>query len=141
MLAEESHARLEENNIFEEDGYDDNVIIDDVNDLCFKDEDPSNDYKIKETNISQLFRNYQNKSVLIAKNGGLLVESNVHEILSLSSIFLLVPNSHSRTMIDIFGSRLLDEIHQNIMPVQNATLNSEYEIKFREAIKKNKKIT
>jgi hypothetical protein len=139
VLAEESHARLEENNIFEEDGYDDNVIIDDVNDLCFKDGDPSDDYKIKETNISQLFRNYQNKSVWIAKNGGLLVESNVHEILSLSSIFLLVPNSHSRTMIDIFGSRLLDEIHQNIMPVQNATLNSEYELKFREAIKKTKK--
>ena len=78
--------------------------------------------------MSQLFRNFQNKSIWIAKNGGLFVESNVHEILSLSSIFLLTPNSHSKTIIDIFGSLLLDEIHQNVMPVQNKTLNSKYEI-------------
>ncbi|CAG8619787.1 7407_t:CDS:10, partial [Funneliformis caledonium] len=84
---------------------------------------PSDDYRIREANVSQLFRNFQNKSIWIAKNGGLFVESNVHEILSLSSIFLLTPNSHSKTIIDIFGFRLLDEIHQNVMPVQNITLN------------------
>lgn len=48
------------------------------------------------------------------------------------AIFLLTPNSHSKTIIDIFGSRLPDEIHQNVIPVQNTTLNSEYELKFRE---------
>ncbi|CAG8711406.1 3110_t:CDS:2, partial [Funneliformis mosseae] len=104
-----------------------------------EDGDPSDDYRIREANVSQLFRNFQNKSIWIAKNGGLFVESNVHEILSLSSIFLLTPNSHSKIIIDIFGSRLLDEIHQNVMPVQNTTLNSKYELKFREAIKKVKK--
>ncbi|CAG8472701.1 11501_t:CDS:2 [Acaulospora morrowiae] len=51
--------------------------------------DPANDLKIGDTNVSQLFRQYQNESLKITKTGGLLVESNVHEILSLSSLFFL----------------------------------------------------
>ncbi|CAG8787248.1 10432_t:CDS:2, partial [Racocetra persica] len=78
------------NNIFTKNYYDnDRVIIDDVEDLYFQDGDPTNDYKIKEINVSQMFRKYQNESVRMSKNGGLFVESNVHEIFSLSSIFLL----------------------------------------------------
>ncbi|RHZ81429.1 hypothetical protein Glove_120g46 [Diversispora epigaea] len=115
------------------------LIIDDVNNLCFEINEYSYDYKIENTNVSQLFRQYQNESVKISKNGGLTVESNVHEILSLSSIFLLIPGSHSTTMITMFGSQLLDKIHQQIIPTQSVTLNSECELKFREAIKKAKK--
>ncbi|CAG8551695.1 2796_t:CDS:2, partial [Diversispora eburnea] len=37
--------------------------------------------------------------VKISKNGSLTVKSNVYKILSLSSIFLLIPGSHSKTMI------------------------------------------
>jgi hypothetical protein len=59
------------------------IIINDVDELCFKDGDPENDLKIGDTNVSQLFRKYQNESVKIAKTEGLFVESNVHEILSL----------------------------------------------------------
>ncbi|CAI2179326.1 16317_t:CDS:2, partial [Funneliformis geosporum] len=111
------------------------IIINDVDELCFKDGDPENDLKIGDTNVSQLFREYQNESVMIAKTEGLFVESNVHEILSLSSIFLLAPGSHSNTMINIFGSPLLNEIYQQIAPAQQIELSSECETKFRKAIK------
>ncbi|CAG8722259.1 450_t:CDS:2, partial [Funneliformis caledonium] len=122
--------------LIEED--EDSLTIDDVGDLCFEKNEQLYDHKIKNTNVSLLFRLYQNESVKISKNGGLTVESNVHEILSLSSIFLLIPGSHSKTMIKMFGSSLLDEICQHVIPTQNITLNSEYELKFREAIKKSK---
>ncbi|CAG8677669.1 3447_t:CDS:2, partial [Scutellospora calospora] len=128
------------NNIFSENYYDnDRVIIDDVENLYFKDGDPANDYKINEFNVSQMFRKYQNESVRMSKNGGLVIESNVHEILSLSSIFLLSPNSYSKQMVNVFGTRFLDEIRQNIIPTQEMTLNLECELKFREAIKKSTK--
>jgi len=125
----------EKENDDEDEDEDGVIIINDVDELCFKDGDPENDLKIGDTNVSQLFRKYQNESVKIAKTEGLFVESNVHEILSLSSIFLLSPGSHSNTMIDIFGSPLLNEIHQQIAPAQQIELSSECETKFRKVIK------
>ncbi|CAI2195340.1 9834_t:CDS:2, partial [Funneliformis geosporum] len=125
------------NPFLEKDEVDDDIlIIDDIDDLCFMDGNPADGYKIEETNVSHLFRKYQNNSINIAKTEGLFIESNVHEILSLSSIFLLIPDSHSRKMIDIFGSPLLDEIHQQIIPTQQTALDSECEAKFRDAIKR-----
>ncbi|CAG8678446.1 3463_t:CDS:2, partial [Acaulospora morrowiae] len=124
------------NPFLDEDEVDDILVIDDVDDLCFMNGNPADDYKIEGTNVSYLFRKYQNNSRNIAKTEGLFVESNVHEILSLSSIFLLIPDSHSRNMIDIFGSPLLDEIHQQIMPTPQIALDSECEAKFRDAIRR-----
>ncbi|CAG8585652.1 5726_t:CDS:2 [Acaulospora morrowiae] len=116
---------------------DDIIAINDVPDeLYFVDGNLADDFKIGEDNVSQLFRQYQNESIRIAKTECLLVESNVHEILSLSSIFLLTPNSHSKIMINIFGSPLLDEIHQQFIPTQQTELDSGCESKFREAIKR-----
>ncbi|CAG8476700.1 17897_t:CDS:2 [Cetraspora pellucida] len=111
------------------------IIIDDVDELCFNDGDPENDLKIGEINISQLFRKYQNESVKVAKTDGLFVESNVHEILALSSIFLLIPGSYSKKMINIFGSPLLDEVYKQVKPVQQTEIDSECESKFRKVIK------
>ncbi|CAG8699967.1 15628_t:CDS:2, partial [Racocetra fulgida] len=120
--------------VVEEDEYG-TIIVDDVDELCFNDGDPANDLKIGEINISQLFRKFQNESVKIAKTDGLFVESNVHEILALSSIFLLIPGSYSKQMVNIFGSPLLDEVYQQIKPVQQTEIDSEYESKFRKVIK------
>ncbi|CAG8827189.1 6682_t:CDS:2, partial [Cetraspora pellucida] len=55
------------------------LIIDDVDSLCFIEGNPADDYKIGETNISHLFRKYQNNSLNIAKTDGLYVESNIHQ--------------------------------------------------------------
>lgn len=120
--------------IDEEEDEDDVIAIDDVDDLCFENGNLENDYKIGDINVSQLFRHYQNASINIAKKEGLFIESNVHEILSLSSIFLL-PDSHSNTMIDIFGSPLLNEIHRQIASTRQIELNSECEPTFRKVIK------
>uniref|UniRef100_A0A1D1Y2D4 DNA ligase n=1 Tax=Anthurium amnicola TaxID=1678845 RepID=A0A1D1Y2D4_9ARAE len=120
----------------EEEDEDGVIIIDDVDELRFEEGDPTNDLKIGDTNITQLFRQYQNESLKIAKTGGLLVESNVHEILSLSSIFLLTLGSHPNMMIDIFSSPLLDEIYKTMVLTQQIELDSECELKLRIATKK-----
>ncbi|CAG8688795.1 9691_t:CDS:2, partial [Funneliformis caledonium] len=96
----------EKENEDEDENEDGVIIINDIDELCFKDGDPENDLKIGDNNVSQLFRKYQNESAKIAKTEGLFAESNVHEILSLSSIFLLAPE-----------------------------LSSEYETKFRKVVK------
>ncbi|CAB4445538.1 unnamed protein product [Rhizophagus irregularis] len=125
------------NPFIEEEGEDYPIIINDIPDeLSFKDEDSIDDLKIREINVSRLFRQYQNESIKIAKTGGLFVESNVHEILSLSSIFLLNSGSHSKTMIDIFSSSLLDDIYQQANPPQQIELYTDCELKLRKVIKK-----
>ncbi|RIA84851.1 hypothetical protein C1645_742008 [Glomus cerebriforme] len=120
----------------EEDEEDDIIAINDIPcELSFEYEESDNDFFLGKTNVSQLFRKYQNESIRIAKNGGLLVESHVQEILSLSSILMLTPNSHSTTMIDLFGSPLLDQIHRKLMPIQQIVLEPKCELTFRKAIK------
>ncbi|PKB95616.1 hypothetical protein RhiirA5_436384, partial [Rhizophagus irregularis] len=112
------------------------LSIDDIPcDLTFENEVTTNDILIGETNVSLLFRNYQNKSLELARTKGLFVETNVHEILSLSSILLLTTNSHSNVMIDLFGSPSLDQIHQEFMPEQQIELDPKCESTFRKAIK------
>ncbi|POG58078.1 hypothetical protein GLOIN_2v946534 [Rhizophagus irregularis DAOM 181602=DAOM 197198] len=112
------------------------LSIDDIPcDLTFENEVTTNDILIGETNVSLLFRNYQNKSLELARTKGLFVETNVHEILSLSSILLLTTNSHSNVMIDLFGSPSLEQIHQEFMPEQQIELDPKCESTFRKAIK------
>ncbi|CAG8609609.1 11242_t:CDS:2 [Funneliformis caledonium] len=55
------------NPFLEKDEVDVILIIDDVDDLCFMDGDSADDYKIEETNVSHLFRNYQNNSINMQK--------------------------------------------------------------------------
>ncbi|UZO18267.1 uncharacterized protein OCT59_009584 [Rhizophagus irregularis] len=115
------------------------LSIDDIpQGLTFKDENSVDDFYMGDINVSSLFRYYQNQSLKLARDKGLFVETNVHEILSLSSILMLSPNSHSTLMIDSFGSPLLDQIHQELIPTQQV-LDSESESKFRKAIKKANK--
>ncbi|CAG8635767.1 1370_t:CDS:2 [Ambispora gerdemannii] len=109
-----------DNPFFEEDDH--IIAIDDIPcELSFEHGDSASDFFLGETNVSQL-------------SGSLFVESNVHEILSLS-ILMLAPNSHSNLMIDLFGSPLLDLIHQELMPTQQIVLDPKCESTFREAIK------
>ncbi|CAB4387418.1 unnamed protein product [Rhizophagus irregularis] len=57
---------FEEENEDEDEDDDGVIIINDVDELCFKDGDPENDLKIGDNNVSQLFRKYQNESAKIA---------------------------------------------------------------------------
>ncbi|CAG8497203.1 4307_t:CDS:2, partial [Paraglomus occultum] len=126
---------LEEENPFIEEETD--IIIDDVPcEFSFKNGDPVDDLHMGETNVSLIFRNYQKQSLNIARDKGLFVESNVQEILSLSSILLLASNSYSNTMTDHFGLSLLDEIHQKFKSEQQIILilDSNSETTFRKAV-------
>src|SRR6266496_835756 len=120
-IEEEGSPIKHENPFIEEE--EDEIIIDDVPyEFSFENGDSADDLHVGKTNVSIIFRNYQNQSLNIARDKGLFVESNVQEILSLSSILLLAPNSYSRTMIDHFGLSLLDEIHQKLTPDQRKLL-------------------
>ncbi|CAH1769980.1 13970_t:CDS:2, partial [Entrophospora sp. SA101] len=67
--------------------------------------------KINGINIKTLLETYRDVSLKIGKEKQLLVESNTYEILSLSYILLLIPNSYSKTIIRSFGITLLEELH------------------------------
>ncbi|CAG8564233.1 6184_t:CDS:1, partial [Scutellospora calospora] len=108
---------LEEESLFVDEKEDKDIIIDDIPcEFSFKNGDPVDDLYVEETNVSLLFRNYQNQSLNIARDKSLFVKSNIQEILSLSSIILLASNSYSNTIIDYFGLSLLDEIYQKFKP-------------------------
>jgi hypothetical protein len=96
---------------------------------------PEDDFLIEGLNISELFRRYQNESINLANSDGLYVETNVHEILALTSIFMLSQNSHSEMMMNIFGSNLLDKIVKKFSPTNKRELDAECESKFRKVIK------
>jgi len=131
------HVDIDNNSFLEESDF--ILSIDDIpHGLTFKDENSVDDFYMGDINVSSLFRNYQNQSLKLARDKGLFVESNVHEILSLSSILMLSPNSHSTLMIDFFGSPLLDQIHQELIPTQQK-LEPEFESKFSAEIKKANK--
>ncbi|CAG8538414.1 4379_t:CDS:2 [Cetraspora pellucida] len=99
---------LEGENPFVEEEEDKDIIFDDIPcEFSFKNGDPVDD-------LHDLF-----------------MESNVQEMLSLSSILLLASNSYSNTMIDHFGLSLLDEIHQKFKSEQQIVLDSNSETTFR----------
>lgn len=62
--------------------------------------------------ISAKFRRYINEAVSYANTKGLYVEMNTHEILSLSSILVLILNSYSTKMVEAFGLDVLELIHK-----------------------------
>ncbi|CAJ0825780.1 7793_t:CDS:2 [Entrophospora sp. SA101] len=63
--------------------------------------------KINGINIKTLLETYRDVSLKIGKEKQLLVESNTYEILSLSYILLLIPNSYSKTIIRSFGITIM----------------------------------
>src|SRR4051812_25865656 len=71
--------------------------------------DFENDFFVEEHDVSRLYREYKNKSIKLSNTCGLYVETNIHEILALTSIFMITPNSYSDIMINIFGLDLLDK--------------------------------
>ncbi|CAG8451302.1 7863_t:CDS:2 [Dentiscutata heterogama] len=112
-----------------------------ITDLAYNDEDDEimiikdnrdleGDFFIEGCNISKLFRQYKNKSINLANSGGLYAETNVHEILALTSIFMLTPNSHSEMMINIFEldaeceSKFRRIIKQSINDSRDSTIKS-----------------
>ncbi|CAB4432782.1 unnamed protein product [Rhizophagus irregularis] len=79
------------------------TIIRNISRLSLNNSNDENEFIIDECNVSKLFQQYQDESFKLANSDGLYVETNVHEILSLTSILMLLPNSHSEMMMNIFG--------------------------------------
>ncbi|CAG8459742.1 7649_t:CDS:2 [Paraglomus occultum] len=93
------------------------------------------DMHINDVNISARFRKYVDGAVSLAKTKGLYVEMNTHEILSLSSILVLIPNSYPAKMVEYFGLDLLEAIHRECMPRLSLQLDIEIENVYRRVVK------
>lgn len=63
------------------------------------------------------------------------VEMNTHEILSLSSILVLIPNSYSTKMVEAFGLDVLESIHKEYTPKLSLQLDIEIENVYRNVVK------
>ncbi|GBC40224.2 C2H2-type zinc finger transcription factor [Rhizophagus irregularis DAOM 181602=DAOM 197198] len=116
------------------------TIIRNVPQLSLNNSNDGNEFVIEDYNVSKLFQQYQNESYKLANSDGLYVETNVHKILSLTSILMLSPNSHSEMMMNIFGLDLLDKISENLKP-NKQEFNAEYEAKFRNIIRQSSNIS
>ncbi|GES97487.1 C2H2-type zinc finger transcription factor [Rhizophagus clarus] len=93
------------------------------------------DMYVNNVNISAKFRAYVNEAISHANANGLYVESNTHEILSLSSILVLIPNSYSTKMVEVFGLQVLASIHHEYTPTLSMLLDTEIECIYRNVVK------
>ncbi|CAI2193392.1 14786_t:CDS:2, partial [Funneliformis geosporum] len=120
---------------FSEDTEDENGVITNVP-LSFTPlESSESDLFVNGVNLSEKFRTYINEAILHANEKGLYVESHTHEILSLSSILVLIPNSYSTKMVEVFGLDLLELTHQKYTPKLSLRLDIEIENIYRSVIK------
>ncbi|RGB22392.1 hypothetical protein C1646_776154 [Rhizophagus diaphanus] len=120
---------------FTEDTKDENVVITNVPLRLPSSKNSEFDLFVNDVNISEKFRIYINEAILHANSEGLYVESHTHEILSLSSILVLIPNSYSTKMVEVFGLQVLESIHREYTPTLSISLDTEIESIYRNAIK------
>jgi len=73
-----------------------------------------NPYVLNQVNISSAFRMYQRDIALLNASGGLLVESNPHELLAVNNILLLKPGQHSNMMMKHFTEETFKNIHKDV---------------------------
>ncbi|CAG8671646.1 2006_t:CDS:2, partial [Dentiscutata heterogama] len=93
------------------------------------------DVFLDNVNISAKFRQYINEAISYANDKGLYVETNTHEILSLSSILVLIPNSYPTKMVEAFSLDILESIHRRYTPKLSLQLDIEVENIYRKVIK------
>ncbi|CAG8717846.1 14172_t:CDS:2, partial [Gigaspora rosea] len=93
------------------------------------------DVFLDNVNISAKFRQYINEAISYANDKGLYVETNTHEILSLSSILVLIPNSYPTKMVEAFSLDVLESIHRRYTPKLSLQLDIEVENIYRKVIK------
>lgn len=73
-----------------------------------------NPYVLNQVNISSAFRMYQRDIALLNASGGLLVETNPHELLAVNNILLLKPGQHSNMMMKHFTEETFKDIHKDV---------------------------
>jgi len=112
---------------FSEDTEGENGVITNVPQSFAPLESSESDLFVNSVNLSEKFRKFINEAILHANEKGLYVESHTHEILSLSSILVLIPNSYSIKMVEVFGLDLLELIHQKYTPKLSLRLDIEIE--------------
>ncbi|POG61091.1 hypothetical protein GLOIN_2v1486539 [Rhizophagus irregularis DAOM 181602=DAOM 197198] len=120
---------------FTEDTEDENVVITNIPQNFSLSKSSESDLFVNGVNISEKFRTYINESILHANNKGLYVETHSHEILSLSSILVLIPNSYSTKMVESFGLDVLESIYREYTPKLSIQLDIEIENMYRSVVK------
>ncbi|RGB42693.1 hypothetical protein C1646_682536 [Rhizophagus diaphanus] len=131
VLSDKTDTHLQLHIPFDDSLIDENIVITDV-----PPREPSSssvlDVFLNDVNISAKFRRYINEAVTYANTK---VEMNTHEILSLSSILVLIPNSYSTKMVEAFGLDVLESIHKEYTPKLSLQLDIEIENVYRNVVK------
>ncbi|CAG8469105.1 17115_t:CDS:10, partial [Gigaspora rosea] len=70
---------------------------------------------INDTDVSERWHLFKEKSLELANREGLFVESHTQQILSLSHILLLKPKQHCPLIVEVFGDELLVTMHEDII--------------------------
>ncbi|KAG0930870.1 hypothetical protein G6F57_011489 [Rhizopus arrhizus] len=68
-----------------------------------------------DNNLSSQFHKYKNAATFISEKQGFYVDSNLHEILSLSDVLFLKENEYSDEQINHFGATNLDRLHNAVI--------------------------
>ncbi|CAG8695801.1 26804_t:CDS:10 [Dentiscutata erythropus] len=70
---------------------------------------------INDTDVSERWHLFKEKSLELANREGLFVESHTQQILSLSHILLLKPKQHCPLIVEVFGDELLVTMYEDII--------------------------
>ncbi|CAO0797373.1 unnamed protein product [Mucor circinelloides] len=101
-----------------------------------------NPYVLNQVNISSAFRMYQRDIALLNASGGLLVESNPHELLAVNNILLLKPGQHSNMMMKHFTEETFKNIHKDVATkfgIEDKEFDQEKKLAIEKILKKLKK--
>ncbi|CAG8760109.1 15765_t:CDS:10, partial [Cetraspora pellucida] len=104
--------------------------------VAFDENDDGNPYMFQDKNISALFTSYRLNAQQMARESGLSIETDYHEILSLSHILLLQADNFSDLQIEQFSGDTLVDFHKhmrNTYIIKNKVAQSVKAI-FRECI-------
>ncbi|KAJ3189955.1 hypothetical protein HDU85_000245 [Gaertneriomyces sp. JEL0708] len=66
------------------------------------------------TDLGHKFHEYQKQALAMARNGGLSIETNVHEILSLSSIIMIAPHQHSPVLLRHLSEKAMEQVVEKV---------------------------
>ncbi|CAG8631935.1 493_t:CDS:2, partial [Paraglomus brasilianum] len=70
---------------------------------------------INEIDVSEKWHQFKQRSLKLAMEKGLFVESHMQEILFLSHVLLLKPKQYSSLMMEVFSTELLEMMHKDML--------------------------
>ncbi|KAI8638747.1 hypothetical protein BD408DRAFT_372876 [Parasitella parasitica] len=101
-----------------------------------------NPYVLNQVNIGSIFRKYQRDIAQLNASGGLLVESNPHELLAVNNILLLKSGQHSNMLTKHFSEETIKDMQKDVaakFAIEDKGFDQEKKVNIERNLKKLKK--